>query len=77
MMNPAKLMKLKTKWDDFSDAHPRFVEFLKAAGDGYVEAGTVVDISLRTEDGRTIHSNLRLSQEDVDSIRELRETFGA
>lgn len=71
MINPAKLMRLKGMWTRFSQDHPKFLGFLKAAQEGFAEEGTVVDISLRTEDGRTIHSNLRLNAQDIAAFREL------
>lgn len=66
-MNPLALLR-------FRKAHPKFVSFLRAAdNETYLAEGTVVDISLRSKDGQQIHTNLRLTREDVEMLQALRK----
>lgn len=66
-MNPMAWMRL-------AKAHPKFVAFLRAAdNDTYLAEGTVVDVRLHSADGHEIHTNLRLTREDVETIQAMRK----
>ena len=69
-MNLGILTKLKPMGDRFRERHPKFVPFLKAAAKK-ADAGTTVEITVTTSGGEKIESNIRLSAEDVASIKEL------
>lgn len=73
MINPAKLMRAKGMLQRFSQDHPKFLAFLKAAGADYAAEGTVAEVTLRTPDGRTVHANLRLNAADIAALKELQE----
>lgn len=77
MMNPAKLFKVKGYWDKFANNHPKFVAFLNAAQRNVMEEGTIVDIKITTAEGKTLSSNVKLSQADVEMFREMAELFGS
>lgn len=70
-MNPMAILKVKAAWDRFQAAHPKFPAFLQAAS-GTIRANTVIEISITTEDGRKIASNLKISEEDMELLQELK-----
>ncbi len=71
-MNPMDILKAKAAWDKFQQAHPKFPAFLKAAS-GTVQEGTVIEITIKTTEGKEIATNLRISNEDMELVRELSE----
>lgn len=71
-MNPMDMLKVKTAWDKFQQAHPKFPAFLKAAS-GTVQEGTVIEITIKTPEGKEIATNLRIRNEDMELVRELSE----
>ena len=71
MINPAALFKLKGAFSEFSQNHPKLLPFLKDAAANSLKEGTVVEISVTTPDGRSIKSNIRLSERDVQLFSEV------
>lgn len=72
MVNPAKLLKMKSMWDAFKKNHPKFPYFLQAAArDGFKE-GNIIEINIKTTDGRVLASNIRLTESDIKLIEELK-----
>ena len=69
-INPIKLMQLKGKWNDFQNAHPKFMPFLNAASNK-MEPGSVFAISVTSPDGKVLETNLRLSADDVELLKEV------
>ncbi len=67
-INPMELMKLKGRLDLFTQQHPRFPAFLKDIGDHAIMPGTVIEIRATTPDGREYISNIRLTEDDVETI---------
>lgn len=72
MINPAKLLKLKSKWSAFSDRHPKFLKFLAYVGSGTLRENDVLEMIVRSEDGTELKSNLRLTSEDIELFSELK-----
>jgi hypothetical protein len=73
MFNPAKLMKIKNSWDTFTLNHPKFPSFISAVQKNGLEEGTIIEINVTTVDGKTLSSNIKLTQSDIEMIRELSE----
>jgi len=73
MINPAKFLKLKSTWERFSMNHPKFVSFLATLQNNFIKEGTVIEINVKTEEGKSICSNIRLSKEDIDMFSEFSE----
>lgn len=72
MKNPAKLLQLKRQWDGFAGRHPKFLRYLAYITDNYLEEGTVLDMTVTDTKGRALHSNARLTPEDVAFLREIK-----
>lgn len=75
MINPAKLLKLKGAIDIFTQNHPKFPKFLGAVKQNGLHEGTVIDITVTTEDGKTLSSNIKLKESDVLMFEEMVELF--
>lgn len=73
MINPAKLFKIKSSWEKFSSNHPKFLKYLSTVRNNALKEGTVIEISITTEDGKTLNSNIKLSKSDIELFNELSE----
>ena len=65
-MNPMLLLQLKPAWEQFKTNHPKLMNFVKAASkDGFMDEGTLIEISITNSSGKTSASNVRVKQEDL------------
>lgn len=74
-LNPMKLMQLKAHWDKFQKNHPKFPKFLEAASQSNIGEDSVIEISIKNPDGRVICTNLKVTQDDVELVRTLKDTM--
>ncbi|RHQ17652.1 hypothetical protein DW974_05700 [Lachnospiraceae bacterium AM48-27BH] len=73
--NPLKLMQLKTAWQSFTMRHPKFPLFWKTVyRQGLVE-GTVLEFKVTTPDGNVLTSNMKVSQADLDLLKQIQDSF--
>ncbi len=72
MLNPAKLLKFKGRWNEFSERHPKFLKFLSYVGSGTLKENDVLEMIIRSEDGAEVKSNLRLTAEDITLFSDLK-----
>ncbi|MCD8336298.1 MAG: hypothetical protein LUD18_03320 [Lachnospiraceae bacterium] len=70
--NPMKLMQLKGMEDQLMNSHPKLYPFLEAAAVA-VDEGTVIAVEMTTSEGKVLRSNIRVSAEDMEMIRKLKE----
>lgn len=75
-MNPMKLLQLKAGWEKFQASHPRFVPFMKAAGNE-VREGAVIEIALITPEGRRLETNLKVKASDMELLKNAMELAAA
>lgn len=73
MINPTKLFQMKALWDRFSVNHPKFPKFLAALAQSPVGEGAVIEVKVTYPNGDEIASNLRLTEDDMELFRSLRE----
>lgn len=79
MINPMKLMKIKNSWETFIQNHPRFPLFISALKQSYqdgnpaITEGTVIDLNITMPDGRTMATNVKLTESDLELFREIVE----
>ncbi len=71
MVNPAALLTLKKKWGEFSERHPKFVSFVGTMRGKAIQEATVIDIKVTLPNGEVYQSNLKLTREDVEMIKDL------
>lgn len=67
-MNPKMLLQLKEHWSRFQMDHPKVVPFFHAVGEQALVEGSVFDIKVTTPDGRVLESNIRLNQNDIETL---------
>lgn len=72
MVNPAKLLKMKSMWESFKKNHPKFPYFLQAAANEGLKEGNIIEISIKTTEGKVIASNIKLTESDIRMIQELK-----
>ena len=75
MINPIKLIKLKSAWALFSQNHPKFPKFLDSVHKNALEEGTIIEINVITLSGKTLSSNVKLNKSDAELFLELSELF--
>lgn len=71
--NPMKFMQAKNVWDGFVKRHPKFPLFLSAVQQHGITADTVIEVEIRTPDGKSFTTNLKVAPEDIEAIRELQD----
>lgn len=74
MINPMALMQMKGLLDRFKNNHPKVPMFLTDAARSMGE-GSVIEISVTSPDGRKITTNMRVNQEDLELVEQLK-AFG-
>lgn len=72
-MNPMQLLKMKSAWDKFQAAHPKFPLFLNNVMQDGIHEGTVLDFTVTTADGKSSRANLKITREDLELFQELKE----
>lgn len=72
-MNPAKLMKIMSAKNKFTENHPKFVAFLNNVFRSGIEEGTVIEITVTKPDQPAVTSNLRIQQSDLELLQSLKE----
>jgi len=71
MVNPAAILTLKKKWDEFSQRHPKFVSFLGLLKSRGVSVGSIIDIKVTLPNGESFQSNIKLTEEDAEMLKSL------
>lgn len=74
-MNPMKLFKIKTAIEAFKANHPKFPLFLNAVTTNALQTGTVIEINVTDASGKTYSSNLKLTDSDIELIKDMKDTF--
>lgn len=73
-MNPLAALKIKNMLTVFRENHPKVPQFFKAAY-GILDVGSVVEMSITTSEGKRIVTNIKVSESDLEQIREIKELF--
>ncbi len=76
-LNPVELLRLKAQVKTFQADHPKFTAFLRYCAENSLEAGNVLDVTVRTPEGGQTHANLRLSENDAQLLKSLRALLSA
>lgn len=72
-MNPMTFMQLSALWVKFTQRHPKFPPFLKAASHAAMQEGAILEIQVTTPDGKSIASNLKITQEDLEMLQTIQQ----
>lgn len=76
-MNPLIMMQLKSSWDRFVKNHPKFPLFWKAVRQNGLSEGTVVEFKVTTPEGKELCSNLKLTQDDMELMEQLKKLMNS
>lgn len=74
-MNPMKLLQYRNDCEQFLSRHPKLPRFFEAVSEEALEVGTVIEVNVTTEEGKNYVSNIRLSESDIELIRNLKNDF--
>ncbi|WP_373212382.1 hypothetical protein [Ruminococcus sp. 5_1_39BFAA] len=72
-INPMKLLQFKTMWDEFTNRHPKFPQFITAVTQHGITEGTVIEVSVTTPEGKNFTSNLKVTAEDIAAAKSLQD----
>lgn len=68
--NPMKLMELKNLRDRFAQNHPKFVKFMSDLASSQIEEGTILEVTVKKPDGRTMVSNIKVTARILKCCRQ-------
>ena len=71
-MNFQSLLQLKGLWQRFTNQHPKFPAFLRAAQPALKE-GSVLSFTITTPEGKTLESNLKVTSTDLELVESLKQ----
>ncbi len=71
-VNPMDVFRIKGIWDRFCAAHPKLVPFFRTVHAQAIGEGTIIDVKVTDPNGKTYHYNLKLTQEDLNDLSEVR-----
>jgi len=72
-MNPLALMQLKSSLEKFQQNHPKFIQFAQTIVQIGLKEGTVLECKVITTDGREIHTNLKITNDDLELLEKIKE----
>ena len=68
-INPKTLLKLKERFRIFQQDHPKIVPFFRMLNEKALVEGTVLELKATTPDGQEYAANIRLTANDIETIR--------
>jgi len=66
--NPLQFMQLAERLKIFREQHPRVLDFIQAVGRNYLQPGVILELRVTDLDGKVSVTNMRLTEEDVETI---------
>ncbi|MBO5520166.1 MAG: hypothetical protein J5973_00645 [Eubacterium sp.] len=70
-INPMALMKMKERLKIFNQEHPKVGPFFQVLHERAMMEGTILELKATTPDGQEYVSNIRLTPNDVETLRTL------
>jgi hypothetical protein len=70
-VNPMQLMKMKERMNLFQKEHPKMQMFLADVQANALQEGSVIECKVTRPDGREYVSNIRLTADDIETLRML------
>ena len=71
-MNFQSLLQLNRLWQRFTNQHPKFPAFLRAAQPALKE-GSIIAFSITTPEGKILESNLKITSTDLELVESLKQ----
>ncbi len=73
MLNPLTMMKLNQAKNKFISNHPKFAAFIKNFFSKKIEAGTIIEITVKRPDEEPVTSNMRVTESDIELLKNVKE----
>ncbi|MDE6834970.1 MAG: hypothetical protein K2J39_12110 [Ruminococcus sp.] len=73
-MNPLALVKIKPLLKTFKENHPKFLMFVRKSLQE-VDEGTIVEVKVTTSEGKEFFTKVKVSEQDMELVKETREFF--
>ena len=67
-MNPMQLMQLAERLKIFRSQHPKVLDFLRDVIRNDLEPGVIMELRVTDNNGRVSVTNIRLTEEDIETI---------
>lgn len=68
-INPMALLKLKDRFSIFNREHPRVVPFFRSIRENGLVEGAILELTVKTGDGKEQVTNIRLTPNDVETLK--------
>ena len=75
-VNPMQFMQLADRLRIFQSQHPRVIDFLRDVGRNSLEPGVVMELRVTDNNAMTSVTNIRLTQEDMETIEIIKNLKG-
>lgn len=75
-LNPLTLLKMKDRLKVFNQEHPRVRQFFHKIKEEGLPEGSVLEMKVTLPDGREQVTNIRMTEQDVETIRMLIKQVG-
>lgn len=73
MLNPLMMMKLNQAKNKFISNHPKFAAFIKNFFSKKIEAGTIIEITVKRPGEEFVTSNMRVTESDIELLKNVKE----
>lgn len=71
-MNPMDMIKIAGMWSAFRERHPKIPMFFRKASEtGSFGPGTVLELTIKTPDGREMAANMKILPEDLELLEQI------
>ena len=67
-MDPMALLQMKGRLDIFRQEHPKVFPFFSAVHANALQVGTVMELQVTTPEGKVLTSNIRLTDNDLETL---------
>ena len=74
--NPIQLLKMKDLLNSFRRRHPGVSGFIDAVRAEGLPEGSVLDLKITFPEGKSMATNIRVSDEDIELIRAISQLRG-
>jgi len=73
MLNPVKLMRLKTAFESFTESHPQLKTFWEKAYPDLLVPGSALEITVTSPEGKPLRYRMTATEGDMDFFSEIKE----
>lgn len=71
-MKPTAIAKMRSLVERFRNNHPKFSMFAAAASN-YVSVGSIIEINIQDAEGKSICTNIRVTEDDIELMEAIKE----